>query len=256
MTNTEIYITCGVCGGAALLAGLIVFLVRRGHEIRLDAADRFLLDEFGRCNVLVFGKKRQGKDLIFAHVIALRGEKHYSNIPYDENTEVINLSELNVGDNTFTDFVNGTVKKFSPRFEERCDVFISDGGIYLPCHFDKELDAKYPGMPIFFALSGQLYNLNVHLNSQAVGRPWKKLREQADSYIQVKGNTFRDGAFYVRIIVYDKFSDAENEINPKAKYTVRVPLAELKYDTRYFREMLFDMPPTDRGEILDYILSR
>lgn len=250
-----LWIVLGIVGAAGFTVSLIV-IIKRTRVYLLDVADRFLIDEFSRCNVLVFGKKRQGKDLIFAHVIALRGGKHYSNIPYDGNTEVINLSELNVGENTFMDFINGTVKKFTPRFEEGCDVYISDGGIYLPCHFDKELDAKYPGMPIFFALSGQLYNLNVHLNSQAVGRPWKKLREQADSFIQVHGNTFRDGIFYVRISVYDKLANAESETKPIARFTVRVPIAELQYDTRYFREFLFDCVPQERDKILAYMLTR
>lgn len=239
---------------AVAVTFLSILLKRRVTEWKLTEADLWLLHEFERCNVMVFGKKRQGKDLIFAHVIALRGEKHYANIPYDENTEVITLSDLNVGDNTFEDFINGTVRPFSPRFVEGCDVYVSDCGIYLPCHYNKELNQRYPGMPIFFALSGQLYDLNVHINSQALCRPWDKLREQADSYIQVLRSVLRGDSLYVKILGYDKYRDAENEVNPIAKFTVRVPIAELKYDTRYFREFLFDCPPKTRDKILSKIL--
>lgn len=219
-----------------------------------DRADKWLVNEFSRCNTLTFGKKGSGKDLIFAHVIALRGEKHYANIPYDGNTEVINLSEINVGDNTFEDFIKGTVRPFHPRFEEGCDIYVSDGGIYLPCQYNTLLNQRYPGMPIFFALSRQLYDLNVHLNSQAVGRSWDKLREQADSFIQVLGTVARGDCLYVKIRGYDKLSDAEKETNCTAKFTVRIPIAELQYDTRYFRQFLFDCPPRTRNQILSIIL--
>ena len=130
-----VWLIIGIIGGIAAIT-TIALITRHQVVTSPDKADIWLVNEFSRCNVLVFGKKRQGKDLIFAHVIALRGEKHYANIPYDENTEVITLDELNVGDNTFEDFINGTVRPFSPRFDEGCDVYVSDGGIYLPCHFN------------------------------------------------------------------------------------------------------------------------
>ena len=197
-----VWLIIGIIGGIAAIT-TIALITRHQVVTSPDKADIWLVNEFSRCNVLVFGKKRQGKDLIFAHVIALRGEKHYANIPYDENTEVITLDELNVGDNTFEDFINGTVRPFSPRFDEGCDVYVSDGGIYLPCHFNKELNNRYPSMPIFFALSGQLYDMNVHLNTQALGRPWDKLREQADSYIQVLRTIPRGVYIYKMIFGYD-----------------------------------------------------
>ncbi len=249
-----LWITLGAIVAVCLTTG-IVLLLRRHKIVLVDKADAWLVQEFSRCNVMVYGKKRQGKDLIFAHVIALRGEKHYANIPYNENTEIISLDELNVGDNTFEDFINGTVRPFTPRFEEGYDVYVSDGGIYLPCHFNKELNTKYPGMPIFFALSGQLYDMRVHINSQALSRPWDKLREQADSYIQVLRTDRRDDYLYTRIVGYDNYDNALNEKNPTVRFTVRIPISELKYDTRFFREVLFDSPPAC-GDILSKILWR
>lgn len=249
-----VWLIIGIIGGIAAIT-TIALITRHQVVTSPDKADIWLVNEFSRCNVLVFGKKRQGKDLIFAHVIALRGKKHYANIPYDENTEVITLDELNVGDNTFEDFINGTVRPFSPRFDEGCDVYVSDGGIYLPCHFNKELNNRYPSMPIFFALSGQLYDMNVHLNTQALGRPWDKLREQADSYIQVLRTIPRGEYLYTKIVGYDKYENALNETNLTVKFTVRIPVAELTYDTRYFREFLFDSPPKVRNKILS-VLSR
>lgn len=240
---TAVYITLGCVGGAALI-GLVVWLVLHCRRKRLDEADMFLVNEFSRCNVMVFGKKGSGKDVLFAHVIALRGEKHYANIPYDQNTEVIELWEVSAGDNTFEDLINGSIRKFDARFDECADIYISDAGIYFPNTTNKVLDDKYPSMPVLFALSRHLYHNNIHTNCQAFGRPWKKIREQADSYIQVLRTVCRGDCLYVRINVYGKESDAENEKNVTAKYTVRVPIGELQYDSRYFREMLLNRAPS------------
>lgn len=248
-----LYIIFGVVGVAAVVITTVA-LLRRHRKIKLAEADIWLVNEFRRCNVMVFGKKGSGKDVIFAHVIALRGEKHYSNIPYNEDTEVINLCEINAGDNTFEDCINGTVRKFEPRFDERSDIYVSDAGIFFPNTMDKLLDAHYPSMPMFLALSRHLYKNNLHTNCQAFGRPWKKIREQADSYIQVLDTHAHGDCLFVRILGYAKEKDAENEQNPTVKYTVRVPIDELEYDSRYFRTVFFDKPPTANEYVMSKIL--
>lgn len=53
-------------------------------------------------------------------------------------------------------------------------------------------------MPIFYALSRHLYNNNIHVNVQNLGRLWLKLREQADSFIRVLGTTDRGSYLLVR----------------------------------------------------------
>lgn len=253
---TAVYITLGAVGAASLIVISVILFRRRFKEYKLDEADRFLVSEFRRCNVMVFGKKGSGKDVLFAHVIALRGEKHYSNIPYDDNTEVIELCEINAGDNTFEDCINGEIEPFEPRFDEACDIYISDVGIYFPNTLHEKLDKLYPSMPVFMALSRHLYNNNVHTNCQALGRPWKKIREQADSYIQVLRSVSCGDCLLVSIKVYDKLTDAENEINPTAKYTVRVPIGELQYDSRYFRNVFLDRKPSERERIMCQINRR
>jgi len=45
-----------------------------------DGQNTWLVSEFARCNIIVYGKKGSGKDLLFAHTINLRGQPHYSNI--------------------------------------------------------------------------------------------------------------------------------------------------------------------------------
>lgn len=248
MKYIAIFIPC--CSVAIVMIVVLFILFRRKHmEHKLNKADEWLLHEFRRCNVMVFGKKGTGKDLIFAHVIALRGEKHYANIPYDYNTEVIELHEIAAGDNTFIDCINGTIRPFEPRFKEGFDIYVSDMGIYTPSSEHVMLKNLYPSMPVHMALSRQLYNSNVHVNCQAFERPWIIIREQADSYIQTLGAVQYDDYLYVHIRGYDNYDNAKNEVNWVVEFTVRVPIAELTYDSRYFRNLFFkDLPSTQ-----DYI---
>lgn len=223
--------------GVAIIAIAIILVCRKRIEIRIEKADEWLITEFERCNVMVFGKKGSGKDVLFAHVIALRNAKHYSNIPYDGNTEVIQLGELSAGGNTFENCINGNIRKFEPRFDEGCDIYISDVGIYFPNTSDRQLNEQYPSTCVLCALSRHLYNNNIHTNCQAFERPWKKLREQADSFIQVLKTRDCGAYLSVSILGYEKYRDAENETNPSVSYKVRVPKCELQYDSRYFRSL-------------------
>lgn len=237
---TAVYITLGAVGAVLLIVISVILFRRRYKEYKLDEADRFLVEEFRRCNVMVFGKKGSGKDVIFAHVIALRGEKHYANIPYDDNTEVIELCEINAGDNTFEDCINGEIEPFEPRFDEACDIYISDVGIYFPNTLHEKLDKLYPSMPVFMALSRHLYNNNVHTNCQALGRPWKKIREQADSYIQVLRTRYRGDHLFLDIVGYEQADVNSERLTEVCRHTVRVPLFELQYDSRYFRTVFLN----------------
>lgn len=247
-----------IIGMAAVAIGIIVIvcLLHRHKLVLLDEADAWLVSEFRRCNVMVFGKKGSGKDVLFAHVIALRGEKHYSNIPYDGNTDVIELCEINAGDNTFEDCINGDIEKFDPRFDENCDIYVSDVGIYFPNTLNDKLDKLYPSMPVFMALSRHLYNNNVHTNCQALGRPWKKIREQADSYIQVLRTRNRGDHLLLSIVGYEQTDVNSERLNEVCRYTVRVPLLELQYDSRYFRNVFLNRELTPFEQLKSIINGR
>ena len=247
-----------IIGMAAVAIGIIVIvcLLHRHKLVLFDEADAWLVHEFRRCNVMVFGKKGSGKDVLFAHVIALRGEKHYSNIPYDDNTEVIELCEINAGDNTFEDCINGVIEKFDPRFAENCDIYVSDVGIYFPNTLNDKLDKLYPSMPVFMALSRHLYNNNVHTNCQALGRPWKKIREQADCYIQVLRTRNRGDCLYLSIVGYEQADVNSERLTEVCRYRVRVPLWELQYDSRYFRNVFLNRELTPFEQLKSIINGR
>jgi hypothetical protein len=254
-------------GGAALGAALSLLLLLRLHKkvVQWSKDDKWLADEFRRCNVIVFGKKGSGKDLLFAHVIYLRNELHYSNICYNELTELRSLKDLLLGDNTFIDFVEDSITKSDPIFEEQKDFYISDGGVFLPSQFHREINEIYPSMPIYFALSRHLYNSNVHVNVQHLTRIWDKLREQADSYIRTLKTEDKGDYLIVNAITYDRYESAVSGLLPcndkqyqstNGEITERrfkVFKHELEYDTRYFKGVFLNAPKTYYEEVMSHV---
>jgi len=233
---------------AAVTIYILTHLARSGYY---KYQDDWLKNEFSRCNVIVFGKKGTGKDLIFSHVIYLRNDNHYANMPYDGKTKVIEVKDIAVGDNSYEDIINDTIRPIDPCFEPGKDIYISDAGIYLPCQYNTELNKKYKSFPLFYALSRQLYQNNIHANTQALNRPWDKLREQADSYIRILGNEKYKKFIIVTAISYDKYESAAKGLLPcseaqfkatngEIKYRrFKIFYEELKYDTYYFATKFF-----------------
>lgn len=225
---------------------------------------RELVKEFRRCNVLVAGKKGAGKDLLFQEVIRKRREPYYSNIDFGGDGEHITCKEVSVSPNTYADFIVDKVKIIGRRFVERKDIYISDGGIFLPSYMDSTLYKQFPSFPIFYALSRHIGDLNVHVNVQNFGRLWKALREQADSYVLVH-KTIRVPFFLlIDATIYDKYQSAEQGLDPikvrmfRSKETsdeyhalhgyikrgwVIVRKGSVKYDTRAFEKVLYGDAP-------------
>ena len=143
------YIVYGAAGILVILAAVLITIFARCKR-KTDEKDAqywhtqdcWLKDTFDNYDVAVYGFRGSGKDVIFAHAINLKGAKHYSNIWYNADTEVRDIKDLNVGGNEYPDFINGTVKRFAPNFEEGYHFFISDAGVYLGCQYNKELCAQ------------------------------------------------------------------------------------------------------------------
>lgn len=216
---------------------------------------------FKHCNVIVSGKKGSGKDLLFQYVINKRHDYYYSNIPYGGKNKVIKLKSVSAGDNSYDRIVNDQIEKQPHMFKDKKDIYISDIGIYLPSYMDNKLYVKFPSMPIFYAMSRQLYDNNVHCNTQNIERGWKALREQADFYIEVK-RTYKIFCFLItKFYTYDTYQSAKDHIRPvktrlfnkysKAEvdiYNAKAgdirqgfiiqPTWKIKYDTRYFEKVL------------------
>lgn len=215
-------------------------------------------------NVIVSGRKRYGKDILFQAVIRWRKEKYLANIDYGGKYQHLDLKELELTPNTYDNFINGDVKKVekNPYFEKH-DIYISDGGIYLPSQADSKLHKTYPSMPITYALTGHMWANGIHINAQRLERIWKSLREQADYFIRIRKRCLKlPFVFVVFTTEYEKYESAKQELNPLSsrlfnkfskaemdKYKAQngfikngfiiVPKSYLKYDTRAFHKIIF-----------------
>ena len=224
--------------------------------------NKYILDNFKRCNVIVSGKKGSGKDLLFQWVINKRHkEDYYSNISYGNKYTNIKLLDVSCAPNDYKIIVNDKIIPQPHKIKENADIYISDIGIFLPSYMDSKLYQLFPSMPIFYALSRHLYNNNVHCNTQNIERGWKALREQADFYCICKRTTKIFGFLITKVYTYEKYESARQQLEPlKTRMLNKYSKAEvdiynatngvikkghiiqriknLKYDTRAFEKIL------------------
>lgn len=241
-----------------------------------------LCARFRANNVIVFGRKGKGKDLIFQEVIHKRGERYRANIDYGYKlVEIIDGRYCNVDPNTYVDFIEGSVQKIEKKPDsEGVDVYFSDAGIMFPSQMDSALHKRFPSFPIYYALSRHLYGNNVHCNTQALPRVWKALREQADYYVRADGIIKLPFVIVARFTTYtkyetacrdedvaktrlfNKFSKAETDTLNASRGEVKkgfffIRKRSIKYDTRYFHRVLFGRrAPKPKPSRLRVLISR
>lgn len=228
-------------------------------------------------NVIVFGHKGKGKDLIFQWFINKRKEPYYSNANYGGEWRREQLTNLSV-ENDYNDFINGTIKTAKKdENREGIDTYISDGGVYLPSTHDTALHKRYKGMPIFYALSRHLYNANVHVNVQNIERLWKALREQADYYIKAEGVLKLPFFLIIRGCAYENYQDALQNLKPLRKrlldkneskthleianssrgkitrFFIILPKSKIYYDTREFHKVIFGEKAPNKKKIRESV---
>lgn len=239
--------------------------------MKLEGNAKKISKTFADGNVIVFGKKGKGKDLLFQKVIRKRKEGYFSNIPYGYKHNDIGLKDISVEPNTYLEFIDNQVKKI-PYIGEyhKKDFYISDGGVYLPSQYDSKLDKKYPSMPIAYALSRHLWENNIHVNTQNLGRLWKKLREQADYYYKALKTRKIFGLVFTKVRAFEEYETADKNLLPmkkkifdkqhnalKAQHDATYGeindmwivqrASKIAYDTHYFRNVVFE-----REDLLKY----
>lgn len=229
----------------------------------LEKNARFISDRFSAGNTITFGAKGKGKDLLFQKVIRKRKKNYFSNVNYGYKFNYIALSSLELGNNTYEQFINDSVQQIDKNsFLEGSDIYISDAGIYLPAQYHYLLDKKYKSLPIFYALSRHLYNNNVHVNTQALNRVWDKLREQADSYFKCLKTFKLFGLLFTKVRYYETYQSAIENVAPMRKRMLNKfskslsdeysaynglvfdmwicqRIRKVKYDTRHFHKLVF-----------------
>lgn len=175
----------------------------------------YIIKVFKRNNVIVFGKKGTGKDMLFQAVINKRKEIHYSNILYTKSkTLLLKINEITLFPNSYENLINDNVEKIDPNLDEKLDIYLSDGGTYLPSQYDYMLHKKYTSLPLFYALQRHLYNSNFHVNVQSLSRLWKPLRELADGYFKMERTIFIGPLYIISLTYYDRYESAEQSLLP------------------------------------------
>lgn len=234
-----------------------------------------IIGEFRRGNVIVDGKKGNGKDLLFQEVIRTRREDYFANIDYGYKFKGEQWpKDLSVAPNTYADFISNDVKTVEKDVSrEGVDTYLSDGGIILPSQQDAALHKAFPSFPIYYALSRHLYNSNIHINTQNVERVWKALREQADYFVRCRGVIkWFPFLLIIRVTEYDQYKAVVadkrayrgggflNRFNDATRATfaaengfikdgfVIVRKRTIKYDSRAYHIKLFGYPaPKKKG---------
>lgn len=221
-------------------------------------------DAFTNGSVMVSGRKRFGKDVLFQDMINARKEPYFANIDYGNDYTHIEMKDLLLGDNDYKSFIDGKVTPCEKIEKlEGHDIYISDGGVYLPSQMDSYLHKIYPSFPITYALSGHMYNNGIHVNTQRLDRVWKALREQADYFVRMRKRCLKLPFFIVLFTTeYDKYESAVQELSPMKstlfnKYSkaekelykaqhgfikdglIIVRKRSLHYDTRAFHKVIF-----------------
>lgn len=177
-----------------------------------------LVRVFRSGNVLCAGTKGSGKDMLFSLVIRKRakaGEIHAANIKYQNYTTVRAVGYYRLENNSRKNFVNDNFTLETKQFTEREDYYISEAGLALPSHQNRQLEKDYPTFPIVYALSRHLGEFNIHANAQSFTRVWDKLREQADYYIWCNNcKVFFKRIVRQDLIIYNRAETAYQHIQP------------------------------------------
>lgn len=211
----------------------------------------FIAKMFDEGSVCVTGMKGTGKDVLFGNVISYRKEPYVSNLDYGGSREVLNLSLLDMGKNTYDNFLNDTLSPFHYPYRKGSDIYISDVGVYLPAQYCNELNKKYPFLPSYVALSRQVSRNNIHFNVQNLNRCWDKLREMSDVYIRCRWcKVFFGKVVIMGITLYDKADSCQSRIRP---CRVSAPLfcsKEKQMQLDIYKDGFYN----SHGEVKDYVI--
>lgn len=200
-------------------------------------------------NTFIFGPQGSGKDTLIAHFLSLSGNLHYSNLRYNDKTVEVPVRSFGAGNNTFSDLIEDSLKKYKSPFIPGTTLICSDAGAYFPSTESRTLDCYYPSMGMWLAFLRQLGH-NFICNSQAFGRLWIKIREQCDFFIRLLGPQFIGNYIIVNAVSYDRIESAEAGYLPTYKeedeisrglieyHSFLIPLSELTFDSCYFRKKL------------------
>lgn len=200
---------------------LIIFLFVLGIFLIINTLNRaFFFSLFRKGNCIVTGLRGCGKDMAFCLAVNHFKKNYISNVEYSSSKRKYKCFEFEpkvweLAQNTYKDFIKGTLKHYSYPYPDGIDYYISDAGIYFPSQYCNELVKMYGSAPLFQALSRHLGNCNVHCNVQNIQRLWDKIREQSDLYICMKGcKVFFGKIVFLRGCVYETYESCVKQLTP------------------------------------------
>ena len=227
---------------------------------------RKIIKLFEQGNVSVCGLCGKGKDMLMANVVIRRDKPYVSNTDYGGKFIRFDPQLLDCK-NTWRNFMTGKLNHYVYPYEDGVDIYLGDGGVYMPSQYQGELCKEYGHVPIYMAISRHLGDSNFHYNVQNLNRMWDKIREQSDTYIRCVGcKVLFKKLVFQRVIIYEKYESAVNRVPPfwlrrpwlnpdrmqtweiqrqsyqiahgSVKSRILIYLNKSEYNTRIFKEML------------------
>ncbi len=225
---------------------------------------------FEQGNVMVYGVKGSGKDMLTANVVVRRKLPYLSNVDYGGMYMPLDLATLDCGKNTYENFISGDIIRYQFPYPDKTDIYISDSGVYFPAQHCNELNRRYPYFATTQALLRHIGDCALHSNAQSLCRVWDKIREQSEQYILCRGCWVLFGGKLViqRVRIYDLYESALNKtppmrlsvptMNREAKAMAKMHKEQYKaahgniksgiliyrnkskYNTRFFKELLMN----------------
>lgn len=217
---------------------------------------------FSQGNVCVDGLRGRGKDMLLANIIYRKNEPYISNIDYKCRTikkrgNVHIPLDLNAIDvkNNFKQLNADKIIPYDYPYPEDCDIYISDSQLYFPSQYCNELNKAYPNFPNFFALSRQLGNCNIHINTQNLNRLWDKVREQSDYYIKCNKCKVLGKLVFQTVTIYDKAQSCIDRVEPFKPLAVPIfAKQEAKAQFKVKNEELLRNFKQNYGSVKRYII--
>lgn len=215
---------------------------------------RNVIKLFKNGNVCVTGLRGKGKDLLFGNVITRRKKDYISNLDYtnDERFYYLDFDKLDLGKNTYLNLINNNVNFYDFPYPTGADIYLSDGGIYLPSQYCNQLNNKYPYLATYQALSRQVSHNNFHVNVQNLNRLWDKVREQSDTYIMCNKCFYIFGVVFQVITIYDKYESCVNRVKPCRVTSPLFAKKEVKLNVQMYRDNFFNQHGNVKRRLLIY----
>ena len=215
-------------------------------------------------NVCVDGLRGRGKDMLLANVIVRQKKPYISNIDYKADIKrcyrsnvyiPLDLSKLDVLNN-YKNLNLDNIVEYDYPYPENVDIYISDSQLYFPSQYNGELNKMFPNFPNFFALSRQLGNCNIHINTQNLNRVWDKIREQSDYFIKCNWcKVLFKNIVIQKITTYDKMQSCIDRVEPYRH--IQIPIfatKEMRANLKMKDEELFRKFKEDKGAVKSFLL--